>query len=219
MVFSVKLKIKCALLRAHFFILLLVALTNSFNAVAHNVVLSEYSLSYVNNQWILTFKQKTSYLRDAIYETRSDLKGINLNSEVFKEATAEHIITNLSLKYRGEVLLVEPIQMKYGGLSFESTFSVEGLPNDPDFLTIKTDAFDAHEHSIVLFRVTKGTEGYLHYFNQEQRLATFDFTTRSYTMEETESIGSYKSIIYGVLTLIVVAVIAKLFLRRAKSAV
>ncbi len=217
MVFSLKQKDKCALLRAHFFIVLLslIAFAGSFNCTAHNIVLSEYSLSYENDQWVLSFKQKTSYLRDAIYETRPDLKGINLNSDVFKEATSQHIITNLTLRYRGDLLRLKPIQMQYGGLSFESVFSVQGLPGDPDYLTIQTDAFDAHEHSIVLFRVTKETEGYLHYFNQDQRLATFDFASHSYTMDEVQSTGNYRSILYGILILVIVVVFIKW--RRGKT--
>ncbi len=172
-------------------------------------MLSEYSLSYKDDVWILNFKQKTSYLRDAIYANRPDLKGTNLNSDDFLEQTSKHIIENLSLKFEGNQLSISPVEMKYGGLSFESTFIVNGLPSNPDFLTIKVDAFDEHEHSIVLFRVANGSDAYLNYFNQEQRLATFDFESHSYVFEEIRSGESSNLIIYALIAVLVLFLVIK----------
>lgn len=195
----------CVLLRTHFLIVL-TGLVCMFvhPGSAHNVVLSEYSLQYQNEQWVLKFDQKTSYLRDAIYATRPDLKGINLNSQPYLQATADHIATNLTLKYEGDKLRITPQHMKYGGLKFESTFIVEGLSPTPDYLVIKTEGFDTHEHSVMLFRMTIGKDGYLNYFAQDRRLATFDFTKRSYVFEEMDAGGGYGFLVYVVLLVLVV---------------
>ncbi|MEP5613519.1 MAG: hypothetical protein ABJP45_14805 [Cyclobacteriaceae bacterium] len=198
---------------AHFFVLLssCIALLLSLTSSAHAVVLSEYSLQYENKQWVLSFDQKTSQLRDAIYASRPDLKGMNLNSEVFMDATANHIISNLSITYGREQLDIVPQHMHYGGLRFESRFIVEGLSENPDNLNLSVDGFDAHEHSVVLFRVSIGKEGYLNYFNQNQHVATFDFATKSYTMEEVSSGGGGKRILYALLLLVLVGVAFRLF--------
>lgn len=182
----------------------------SLQSKAHTIVLSEYSFEFKNEQWVLTFDQKTSQLRDAIYAKRPDLKGINLNSEVFLNATEDYIISNLSLKYNGERLRIVRQHMRFGGLKFESRFVVEGLPEAPAYLNIRVDGFDEHEHSIVLFRVIEETEGYLNYFNQEQRLASFNFATKSFAFEEVKANTRYTFILYALAFLIVVAFAVKL---------
>ncbi len=173
-------------------------------SLAHPIVFSEYSLKYENEQWVLSFDQKTSYLRDAIYAVKPDLKGMNLNSSLFLEATADHITSNLTLKYRGKLLRIIPQQMKYGGLKFQSTFLVEGLTVEPDYLTIKTDGFDVHEHSVVLFRIGVENEGYLNYFNKDQKLATFDFTAHRYVFEEITPSGHYEFVFYAILIAVLI---------------
>ncbi len=195
----------------------IVSLSFSLSGSGHAIVFSEYSLRYDNEQWILSFDQKTRYLRDAIYATRPDLKGTNLNSSDFLDATANHITANLVLKYKGRLLRIVPQQMRYGGLKFESTFVVEGLPEQPGFLTIKTDGFDVHDHSIILFRVAIENEGYLNYFNQDQRLATFDFVLHRYVFEEISPIGRHNLIFYVILLLVLAG--ASVLLNKAKKGV
>lgn len=203
----------------HFFLLLIsfFLITSSFNSLAHPVILSEYSLQYENGQWILLFKQKTSYLRDAIYAIEPELKGQNLNGEDFLEATSDYLISTLTLKYNGDALQVKPQHMRYGGLRFESRLLVEGLPENPDYLTIQSDGFDTHEHSIVLFRVAIGDDAFLNYFNQEQRLATFSFSDHSYFFEEVESDNTSKLIFYMILVLTIVGIGVKVARKKKHS--
>lgn len=207
----------CAPIGALFFPLFLYIASSllSLQSRAHTVVLSEYSLEYKNEQWVLTFEQKTSQLRDAIYALRPDLQGINLNSEAFLDATEDYIISNMSLKYHGEELRIVRQHMHYSGLRFESRFIAEGLPDAPEYLNIQVNGFDAHEHSIVLFRVIEETEGYLNYFNQEQRLGSFDFKTKSFAFEEVKTNGRHISILYALISLIIIGFVVKLI--RAKK--
>lgn len=209
---------KCASSGAHFslFWASVFTLFFSFTGAAHTVVLSEFSLARESEQWVLSFDQKTSQLRDAIYAFRPDLKGTNLNSEEFKEATRKYVVSNLFLKYQGELLQIVPRSMHYGGLRFESTFLVEGLARKPDLLTIQVESFDAHEHSIVLFRIAEEQDGSLNYFNQNQRLATFDFNTKRYVFGDIQPNGKNKLqfILYGVLFLILLGGAARLFQAR-----
>lgn len=200
----------------HFLVLLtsVIALSFSFSSSAHTVVLSEYSLEYREDHWVLLFDQKTSQLVDAIRNTKPELKGINLNSEVFLDATASHITSNLLLTFEGKPLRLTPQHMHYGGLKFESRFLVEGLGENPDFLTMEVDSFDAHEHSIVIFRVTEGKDGYLNYFDQTNRLATFDFSAKSYVFNEVKSSGRYEFILQTILMLVLLGIVVKLFTRK-----
>ena len=199
--------------RLFFFAFALFSL-RSFSVHAHTVVLSEYTLQYEDNNWTLYFKQKTSHLRDAIYFSNPGLKGINLNGEVFLAATAKHIVSNIALTHQGKQLRISPKQMHYGGLRFESVFQVEGLSGDPDYLSIKTDGFDSHEHSVKLFRTTIEEEGYLHYFNQEQRLATFDFETHNYSIGEITSDKGNNIVFYALLLLVAGGVAIGLFYKK-----
>lgn len=159
----------------------------SFPASAHTVVLSEYTLSYEEDRWILRFVQRTRHLRDAIYDYRPDLKGINLNGESFLLATARHIQSNLQINSQGNFVEISPIQMQYGGLRFESSFELPDLPRNPKLITIQADGFDSHEHSIVLFRIQMGREAYLHHFNQVERTTSFDFEQKQYFLEDKKS--------------------------------
>lgn len=204
----------CVPLGAQFFIFLFSSLL-SFNSLGHRVVLSEYTLQYENGYWILSFDQKTSQLRDAIYASNPDLKGINLNSDVFLEATENYIMRSLILIYDGETLRFEPQKMRYGGLRFESRFIVEGLDTNPDYLVIKVDGFDAHEHSVVLFRFSEEDEAYLNYFNQDQRLATLDFATHRYVFEEIVSSGADRFWLYAISALVLLVLVIKLVRMRA----
>ena len=203
----------CTPRRVYFKVLLtgLAAYACILTGLAHPVVSSEYSLHYKNEQWVLTFEQKTSYLRDAVYASKPDLKGINLNSNVFLEATEAYITANINLTYKGKPIRIVPRHMQYGGLRFKSAFFVEGLPEKPGYLTIKSDGFDVHEHAIVLFRVITETEGYLNYFNKDQRLATFDFDAHQYVFEEIKPGLEYKMIFYFVSIVFVIGGVAMLF--------
>lgn len=203
----------CAPKWAHFALLLsiLAVFLLSLQSSAHTIVLSEYTLQYQNEGWTLSFHKKTNQLRDAIYSSRPDLKGINLNSKDFKAATFDYITSNLSLAYQGDQLRIIPQNMHYGGLRFESTFLVEGLAEEPDFLGIKVNGFDGHEHSIVLFRIAIEKEGYLNYFNEHQRVATFDFTSHHYAFEEMKSDQSPKSAFYTMLFVVFTGVVVWLF--------
>lgn len=218
MLVAMKLVRSCVPSGTHFLFLLtsFFLFINSHNVSAHTVVFSEYSLQYANGQWHLLFIQKTSYLRDAIYAVEPGLKGQNLNCDDFLEATSNYLTSTLKLKYRGNPLRIEPQYMRYGGLRFESGFLVEGLPEDPDYLTIRSDGFDTHEHSIVLFRVAIEDDAYVNYFNQDQRLATFDFASHSYVFEEVKSDNRYKIILLTIFGLLLVAGVGK-FIRSKKG--
>ena len=159
-------------------------LTMSLSAKKHPVVFAEYALEYQGGEWILSFTQKTSYLRDAIYATRPELKGINLNSDQFLQATSNHVKSNIGLRYRNDALILYPRYMKYGGLKFESSFVVEGLTKKPEHLGIVTGGYDVHEHSIIIFQITEGSGGFMNYFNRNDKAATFDFEKSQFVMGE-----------------------------------
>lgn len=82
---------KCVTKRTHFFILFfsLVFMLYAVDSSAHRIVLSAYKLKYENDSWVLYFQQKTGALRDAVYNVKPDLKGMNLNSETFLDATKQ----------------------------------------------------------------------------------------------------------------------------------
>ncbi|GEM_PF-4947302 len=188
-----------------FLVLSLILLT--FRTTAHTVVLSEYRMNYEKEGWVLSFQQKTSQLRDAIYAVRPDLKGTNLNSRDFLDETRRYIAENFSMKNRGELLSITPMSMQYGGLNFEAEFFVEGLPKHPDHLIIATSGFDTHEHSVKLLSITLGEQGYLNYFNSEQKQANFSFNARRYVPLETDAQESNNyliSIIVFLTTIIIV---------------
>ena len=93
----------------------LVILGIRMESQAHAIVLSEYSLEYRDGQWELSLVQKTSQLRDAIYAVKPELRGINLNSQDFLNATEEFVNKNLNLSMNGRELSFKSHKMSYGG--------------------------------------------------------------------------------------------------------
>ena len=210
-------KKKCAVLKkAHFFklVLSLFFILFTFESVAHTVVLSEYKLKYENDQWTLYFKQKTSALRDAIYTLQPELKGKNLNSEAFLKETSSYITDNFVLKNEGDLLEITPIYMNYEGLIFEARFTVEGLPKQPDYVTIETSGFDAHEHSVKILSIYAGDQGYIHDFNAERNHSVFSFETKQYSSSEKRTSGSSTTWIYVVVSLIILVFFAQRYRQR-----
>ena len=161
---------------------------------------------------MLSFQKKTSQLRDAIYSLRPDLKGTNLNSEVFLDETKQYITNTFTLKYDGKLLKIVPGHMRYGGLIFEGQFFLEGLPQHPDYLAIETCGFDRHEHSINLLSITVGEQGYVHYFNKNRDFAVFSFDSKEYTFSEIKTSGGYQALIYVAGLLIILIIIDRVFL-------
>lgn len=187
-------------------ILLSPLLLFTFKGSAHSVVLSEYRLEYKEDGWMLSFQQKTGQLRDAIYSIRPDLKGTNLNSEIFLEETTRYITNTFTLKYDGKFLKIVPTYMRYGGLKFEAQFLLKGLPKHPEYLAIKSSGFDRHEHSINLLSITIGEHGYVNYFNRNRDFAVFSFDSKQYTFSEVKTSGGYQALIYiaGLLIILII---------------
>ena len=190
----------------------IIVLTSLFrlNGTPHPVIFAEYSLEYQENQWVLSFTQKTSYLRDAIYAKRPDLKGTNMNSSEFLEATVDHIRSSLSLKSRGAALTISPQYLKYGGLRFESRFILNDLPEGSEYLSIKTGGYDVHEHSIIVFQVAEGNLGHMKYFNRNESEATFDFETKQFMTGDFTPAGGSKISYYFLILLALIVVFAML---------
>ncbi|MDN5215145.1 hypothetical protein QQ020_23900 [Fulvivirgaceae bacterium BMA12] len=163
-------------------------------------------MKYKKDKWILSFQQKTGHLRDAIYAIRPDLKGTDLNSEIFLDETTRHITNSFILKYDGKLLKIVPKYMRYGGLKFEAQFFLEGLPKHPEYLAIQSTGFDRHEHSINLLSITIGEQGYVNYFNRSRDFAVFSFDSKQYTFSEIKTLGGYQVLIYitGLLTILIV---------------
>ncbi len=155
-------------------------------SAAHTIVLSSYKLKNENDGWTLHFQQKTRALRDAIYAERSDLKGVDLNSDVFLNATSSFITEHVMLQHKGTLLRLTPKLMKYDGLSFKGQFTVEGLEKDPDYLSIATSGFDTHEHSMKIFSISIGKESYLYNFRLDQKQALFSFGSKRYLLGDAE---------------------------------
>lgn len=157
---------------------------NTTYSIAHTTEISEYSINKKGDRWVLSFYQKTSQLRDAIYAGRPELKGMNLNSETFLQATSDHIENSVLLMQEGVQLNLIPEEMNYGGLRFSGEFELSGIESNPEKLVIKANAFEEHEHAILVFKVMDGAEGYLYYFNKDRREAIFDFKTKHYSFQE-----------------------------------
>lgn len=192
--------------------LLLPLLLFTFKGSAHSVVLSEYRLEYKKDGWMLSFQRKTGQLRDAIYSIRPDLKGTDLNSEIFLDETTRYIANTFTLKYDGKLLKIVPAYMRYGGLKFEAQFFLEGLPKHPEYLTIESSGFDRHEHSINLLSITIGEQGYVNYFNRKRDFAVFSFDSKHYTFSEIKTSGGYQALIYIAGLLITLIIIGRALL-------
>lgn len=212
----------CALLkRAHCFLIpILFLLLLSFKSYSHSILLSEYALTYDDKeQWVLFFKQKTSFMRDQVLKEHPELKGTNLNSDAFHQATYKHISSLMTLTYQGKALHIKPSRMEYGGLIFGSMFAVSGLPKDPDFITIETHWKEGYEHATVLFRVAQDNDSFLKYFSQDQNLelATYDFATHTYL--DGEVIGNKDTPVttYLVIAIFLVGLLVVFFKRRTKT--
>ena len=145
---------------------------------------------------MLSFRQKTGQLRDAIHSIRPDLKGTNLNSEIFLDETTRYIANSFTLKHGGKFLKIVPTYMRYGGLTFEAQFLLEGLPKHPDYLAIASSGFNNHEHAINLLSITIGEQGYVNYFNRKREFAVFSFDSKQYTFSEIKTSGGYENLIY-----------------------
>ncbi|MEM9340771.1 MAG: hypothetical protein AAGA66_18705 [Bacteroidota bacterium] len=195
----------------------LIALFFSLSSTAHTIVLSGYMLEYKNGQWELASLQRTRVLENAIYRLSPDLKGVDLNSEAFHEATAAYLKTSLSLKHEGKTLPMVPLNMNYNGLSFESTFVVEGLPQAPSFLTIKAKGYEGHKGFTTLFRVILEKEGHQVYLNSEQNLATFDFKTQEYSFTEKEKVKHYSFVMYVIALTVLIGIVLKVFASKRKK--
>ncbi|MEM8894555.1 MAG: hypothetical protein AAGC88_08255 [Bacteroidota bacterium] len=152
----------------------------TYSAAAHTVVLSDHRIAYQEEGWVLTFKQKTSQLRDIVYELNPNLKGKNLNSQEFLDETARLISRDFRLVSNDNSLSLMPLRMQYDGLRFEGRFLIDGLPENPDYVTIETYGFDSHDHSVKSLSIYLNDQGYVHYFNSNQTLAAFSFSDRTY---------------------------------------
>ena len=206
---------KCTNKKVHFFTLFfaLFFLLFTLETSAHAIMLSVCKLKYEQDGWNLYFQQKTRPLRDAIYTIRADLKGINLNSEIFLNETSQYINNSLTLKNKGKLLKITPKSLKYNGLKFEGQFSVEDLPKNPDDLTIETAGFEIHEHAMKVLSINVGDQEYLCNFNKEQKQAIFSFDSKQFIpFEEKTSEGS-RFLIYLITgCLIILIVFVKKFI-------
>ncbi|MEM6644388.1 MAG: hypothetical protein AAF616_15520 [Bacteroidota bacterium] len=170
----------------YFWVSVFLSLINILPLKAHTIVMVQYELIEVDGNWTFYFRQKTNQLRNTIYDKRPELKGLNLNSEDFLNATAETIISSLQLFSDGNPIDLVPKTMEYGGLEFEAFFNVCGLPSKPQSLRIETSSFDEHEHSIAVMKVTQNNDSFLHFFNSKETAAIYDFSTRRYEIVQPE---------------------------------
>lgn len=198
--------IPCTLRKVHFLTLFLAPflLLSSLETSGHTVVLSLCKLKYEQDGWRLYFQQKTRPLRDAIYAGRLDLKGMNLNSELFLRETHKYITNNFTLKNEGKPLTISPKYLKYDGRNFEGQFFVKGLPKNPDDLTIETSGFDVHEHSMKVLSIIVGDQAYLYNFNKEQNQAIFSFNSKQYLSSKEKTYWEYKPLIFYITGLLIV---------------
>jgi len=89
----------------------------STTAMAHIVIDSNYYLRYIKDQgWTIYFNTKTSSLSKRIQELNPDLKGTNLNSTTFKQATFNYLEESISIKRKkGETYNLKGFQINFNG--------------------------------------------------------------------------------------------------------
>ncbi len=153
---------------------------NPLETSAHSLVLSICELKYENNAWTLHFKQKTRPLRDAIFSEKPELKGSNLNSREFLEETSRYIAKHFTLSHQHNLLQLAPKHMKFNGRQFEGAFLVEGMPQDPEYLTIQTSGYDAHDNSMKILNIQVGNQEYLYDFNAMHKEIMFSFDSKEF---------------------------------------
>ncbi|PWJ44030.1 hypothetical protein BC781_101380 [Sediminitomix flava] len=173
-------------------IISLFSLFVSTESKAHTVVLSTYKLKYEDHAWKLFFSQKTRPLRDAIYASNPELKGINLNSLKFLEETSRHIKGNFVLENEGTLLNLKAERLQFDGLQFEGKFTIENLDELPEFLSIRNTGFDTHKHSVKVVSIASQGQEYIHNFNLTQKEAVFSFETNEFISPEGKPLKSFK---------------------------
>lgn len=173
---------------------------------AHTVVVSAYHLEFKTDRWVLDFKQETGSLRDALYALHPNLKGINLNSKRFLDATKDYIATTLQLENEGGFYKISPLFMRFDGRHFTGEFEVLDLARHPEGIGIQTAGFEHHEHASRFLTIRKDGKDYRYQFFETNKAAYFDFSVSGFHTKGKENTSSATPffVVTGVLLLIVV---------------
>ncbi|MEL6305640.1 MAG: hypothetical protein AAFQ20_12730 [Bacteroidota bacterium] len=173
---------------------------------AHTVVVSAYHLEFKKDRWMLSVKQETGSLRDALYALHPDLKGINLNSKRFLDATKDYIATTLKLENEGGFYKISPLFMRFDGRRFTGEFEVLDLKRHPEGIGIQTAGFEHHEHASRFLTIRKDGKDYRYQFFETNKAAYFDFSVSGFHSQgkKTTSSATPFFVVTGVLLLIVV---------------
>ena len=178
----------------------------SKRCAAHSLVVSTYHLKFKDNTWILSFKQETGSLRDAIYAINPELRGANLNSKSFLDTTREHIATVMRFEIDGEILNISPRFMRYGGRHFTGEFVVTGLEKNPKGMDIKTTGFEYNEHASRLLTITSSGNQFRHQFHEVNKAAYFDFSSETFSQKGNDKKSGATTFLIIVATLLVLVV-------------
>lgn len=146
-------------------------------AKADIAVESTFYMRYVPKQgWIIYLETKSSSLCQGIQELNPNLKGVNLNSPLFKQSTFDYFNESIIIRdNQNKRYNLKGVNINFGGLITTGSLILEKLPNEFKILQIKANCFtETNQHITNHFIIDLDGKNYKFKFNEKETQAIFN---------------------------------------------